>query len=60
MLHDTIRTLQEISRACVFHSVNSFRRQFRKHYGYASSRANEGLKLAALKGNYHDRTAELP
>ena len=41
MLHDTTRTLQEISQACGFNSVNYFSRQFRKHYGYAPSRANE-------------------
>ena len=44
MLHDTTRTLQEISPACGFNSVNYFSRQFRKHYGYAPSRANERLK----------------
>ena len=44
MLHDTTRTLQEISHACGFSSVNYFSRQFRKHYGYAPSRANERLK----------------
>ena len=44
MLHDTTRTLQEISHACGFNSVNYFSRQFRKHYGYAPSRANERLK----------------
>ena len=44
MLHDTTRTLQEISHACGFNSVNYFSRQFRKHYGYAPSRANERIK----------------
>lgn len=39
MLHDTTRTLQEISHACGFSSVNYFSRQFRRHYGYAPSRA---------------------
>ena len=37
MLRDATRALQEISRACVFHSVNSFSRQFRKHYERAPS-----------------------
>lgn len=41
MLHDATRTLQEISDACGFHSVNYFSRQFRKHYGYAPSQARE-------------------
>ena len=41
MLHDTTRTLQEISHACGFNSVNYFSRQFRKHYGFAPSRARE-------------------
>ena len=34
MLQETILTLQEISFACGFHSVNYFSRQFRKRYGY--------------------------
>lgn len=37
MLQDATRTLQEISHACGFHSVNYFSRQFRKHYGHAPS-----------------------
>ena len=41
MLHDTTRTLLEISHACGFSSVNYFSRQFRKHYGYAPSLARE-------------------
>ncbi len=41
MLHDVTLTLQEISDACGFHSVNYFSRQFRKHYGYAPSQARE-------------------
>jgi len=41
MLYDTTRTLQEISHACGFHSVNYFSRQFRKHYGYAPSCARK-------------------
>ncbi len=41
MLHDTSRTLLEISHACGFSSVNYFSRQFRKHYGYAPSLARE-------------------
>lgn len=44
MLQDTTRTLQEISQDCGLNSVNYFSRQFRKHYGYAPSRANERLK----------------
>lgn len=46
MLHDTTRTLQEISHACGFHSVNYFSRQFRRHYGYAPSRANTSADVA--------------
>lgn len=34
LLHDTSLTVQEISASCGFHSVNYFRRQFRKIYGY--------------------------
>ena len=41
MLHDAALTLQEISHACGFHSVNYFSRQFRKHYGYAPSQVRE-------------------
>ena len=37
MLHEAAMTLQEISHACGFHSVNYFSRQFRRHYGYAPS-----------------------
>ena len=33
MLQETDLTLQQISDACGFHSVNYFRRQFRKRYG---------------------------
>ena len=44
MLHDTTRTLQEISHACGFSSVNYFSRQFRKHYGYAPSLVREPEK----------------
>ena len=35
MLHRTTLTLQQISSACGFHSVNYFSRQFRKRYGHA-------------------------
>ena len=35
LLHETTRTLQEISFDCGFHSVNYFSRQFRRMYGYA-------------------------
>ena len=41
MLQDATRTLQEISHACGFSSMNYFSRQFRKHYGYAPSLARE-------------------
>lgn len=44
MLHDTTRTLQEISHASGFNSVNYFSRQFSKHYGYAPSRARDSGK----------------
>ncbi len=44
ILHDTTRTLQEISHACGFSSVNYFSRQFRKHYGCAPSLARESGK----------------
>jgi len=35
MLSEKTHTLQEISYACGFNSVNYFSRQFRKKYGYA-------------------------
>ena len=35
MLQETDLTLQQISDACGFHSVNYFRRQFRRRYGCA-------------------------
>lgn len=35
LLSDTTLTLQEISHACGFNSVNYFSRQFRRTYGYA-------------------------
>ena len=35
MLQDATHTLQHVSHACGFNSVNYFSRQFRKHYGYA-------------------------
>ena len=44
MLQDTTRTLQEISQACGFNSVNYFSRQFRKHYEYAPSLARKSGK----------------
>lgn len=37
MLQDTALTLQEISQACGFHSVNYFSRRFRQQYGCAPS-----------------------
>lgn len=38
LLSETTHTLQEISFACGFHSVNYFSRKFKKTYGYAPSR----------------------
>lgn len=35
LLQETTLTLQEISFACGFHSVNYFSRQFRRRYGYS-------------------------
>ena len=35
MLNENIYTLQEISYACGFNSVNYFSRQFKKNYGYS-------------------------
>lgn len=35
LLQQTTGTLQQISSACGFHSVNYFGRQFRKRYGYS-------------------------
>lgn len=37
LLSETTHTLQEISFACGFHSVNYFSRKFKKTYGYAPS-----------------------
>lgn len=37
LLREETLTLQEISFACGFHSVNYFSRQFKKNYGYAPS-----------------------
>ena len=42
MLNENIYTLQEISFACGFNSVNYFSRQFKKNYGYAPGQ-NEKL-----------------
>mgnify|MGYP005757566105 FL=1 len=42
LLHETTLTLQEISFACGFHSVNYFSRQFRKRYGYSPTNARIG------------------
>ena len=42
LLHETTLTLQEISLACGFHSVNYFSRQFRKRYGYSPTNARIG------------------
>ena len=33
LLHDETKTIREISEACGFHSVDYFRRQFKKRYG---------------------------
>ena len=41
LLCDAVMTLQEISEACGFHSVNYFSRQFRQHYGYAPTQVRE-------------------
>lgn len=46
MLHETARTLQEISYDCGFRSVNYFSRQFRQHYGYAPSHLRATGKTA--------------
>jgi len=43
LLSERTQTLQQISYACGFNSVNYFSRQFKKKYGYApSQRANVG------------------
>lgn len=42
LLQQTTMTLQEISFACGFHSVNYFSRQFRKRYGYSPTNARIG------------------
>ena len=41
MLHDSARSLQEISYECGFHSVHYFSRQFRQYYGYAPSQMHK-------------------
>lgn len=41
-LHDKSMTLQEISDACGFNSVNYFSRQFKKKYGYAPGKNRIG------------------
>ncbi len=41
MLHDRTQTLQQISYACGFNSVNYFSRRFRMQYGYAPSQIGE-------------------
>ena len=38
MLNEKTKTLQEISYACGFNSVNYFSRCFKKRYGYAPSK----------------------
>ncbi len=39
LLNEKTQTLQEISYACGFNSVNYFSRQFKKRYGYAPSQS---------------------
>lgn len=41
LLRETTLTLQEISCACGFHSVNYFSRKFKETYGYAPSQERE-------------------
>ncbi len=41
LLNEKAQTLQQISYACGFNSVNYFSRQFKKKYGYAPSRSAE-------------------
>ena len=41
LLRETTLTLQEISFACGFHSVNYFSRQFRKRYGYSPGKKRQ-------------------
>lgn len=41
LLKQTTETLQEISLACGFHSVNYFSRQFRRKYGYSPGKERE-------------------
>lgn len=41
LLQQTTLTLQEISFACGFHSVNYFSRQFRRRYGYSPGEKRE-------------------
>ncbi len=40
LLDEKTQTLQQISYACGFNSVNYFSRQFKKRYGYAPSQSN--------------------
>ena len=40
LLSEKTKTLQQISYACGFNSVNYFSRQFKKKYGYSPSQAN--------------------
>lgn len=39
LLSEKTQTLQQISYACGFNSVNYFSRQFKKKYGYAPSKS---------------------
>ena len=39
LLNERTQTLQQISFACGFNSVNYFSRQFKKRYGYAPSQS---------------------
>lgn len=48
MLDEKVHTLQQISDACGFNSVNYFSRQFRKKYGYSPSQYNVIGKSTSL------------
>lgn len=44
LLSERTQTLQQISYACGFNSVNYFSRQFKKKYGYSPSQSGEVMK----------------
>ena len=48
MLNEKAHTLQQVSDACGFNSVNYFSRQFRKKYGYSPSQYNVIGKSTSL------------